>query len=228
MTKHISKNMSTKRRIWGYRLPFTLCATATAFVLYTVLFGFGLVPDTLTYQPHAQAQETATKEATAQSEAVSVSNQDRVQTMPTQEQPTRLSINKIGVDTKVLNPATTDPQALDNYLNRAAVRYPESGLPGSGNVFIFGHSTSHDTVWNQAYKTFNRLEELTGGDNVNLKTASGTFTYRVQSVQTKENSRAFVPFDSKSNRLTIVTCDSFGAKEDRIIVRAELAEFQPH
>ncbi len=138
------------------------------------------------------------------------------------EEPIRLVISSIGVDTVVSNPKTTAFETLDAALTRSAVRYPGSGLPGLGNMFIFGHSTGFSVVQNQAYKVFNKLKDVRQGATVTVYSKSATYEYKVTSVRLVDKTKALVEFDTKNNMLTLSTCDSFGREQDRYVVEADL------
>lgn len=137
------------------------------------------------------------------------------------EEPTRIVIDKIGVDATVANPNTTDVATLDDYLLQGAVRYPGSGLLGQGNMFLFGHSTGIKIVHNQAYKTFNGLKDLVAGDLINVYSANKIYTYQVTSVAMVDQSQALVTFGNTKNMLTLSTCNTFGQKSDRYVVQAD-------
>lgn len=138
------------------------------------------------------------------------------------EEPTRLVIASIGVDTKVSNPKSTSAEVLDTALTKSAVRYPGSGLPGVGNMFIFGHSTGFSVVQNQAYKVFNKIKTAKVGATVNVYSKSATYEYKVTSVKLVDKSKALVEFDTAKNMLTLSTCDSFGRDQDRYVLEADL------
>jgi len=207
--------------LWKNRFRFTGLMTASTALVYFLLFGFGLVPQTLQYQP------TSAVASTSQPAVANLSTLESQPSRPKQDLPKRITIPAVGIDSAVRSPASKRVSVLNDYLNRGAVRYPGSGYAGNGNLFVFGHSTSHETVWNQAYKTFNGLEDLKAGQTVKVTTESGIFRYVVKSVKIKENSRAYVPLETNKDLLTISTCDSFGAKEDRVVVRAEFSDFIP-
>ena len=137
------------------------------------------------------------------------------------QEPVRIIIDKVGIDSTVLNPEKTDIKVLDQALLRGAVRYPGSGLLGEGNVFIFGHSTSLRVVNNQAYKTFNNLKNLTQGDEIRVRSHDREYLYRVVKVSLVSADTAWVDFTSKRKRLTISTCNTFGKKEERYVVEAD-------
>jgi len=216
---------SQKHKSWWWRNRFRLTAsiTATSFLLCLLAYSVGLIPSGFVYKP-ATASTTATSSQTARSQT-NLSELETAQNAPTDELPVRIRIPAVGIDTEIQNPASKRVDVLNRYLAESAVRYPESGKPGNGNMFVFGHSSGLDSVINQAYKTFNRLENLSAGDTIYISTESGTFTYTVQTVNKKENTAAYVPFDTDKDLLTIATCDNFGAKEDRIIVRAEYSGY---
>jgi len=137
------------------------------------------------------------------------------------ESPTRIVIEKIGVDAIVSNPNTTNVATLDEYLKQGAVRYPGSGLSGVGNMFIFGHSTGRAVVVNQAYKAFNGLKDLMIGDIIKVYGKDKIYAYRVSSVTVVNQSQALVEFGNKKDMLTLSSCNSFGSKDDRYVVEAE-------
>ncbi|MEX2369351.1 MAG: sortase [Candidatus Paceibacterota bacterium] len=220
MKPTVGRNLSSSPFFWQHRFTYTATAAGVAAVVYLLFYMVGWVPSELRFEPAAPAQQTSS------STAASVDQLDSI--MPMTEEPRRITIEKIGVNTAVKNPVSTDTQTLNNYLAEGAVRYPGSGHPGNGNLFMFGHSSSLSNVWNQAYKTFNNLAELSPGDKISVDTVSGTYTYYVIDVEFKEDVAIYVPFDSGENLLTLSTCNNFGSKEDRIIVRANFAGFSPH
>ncbi len=137
------------------------------------------------------------------------------------ENPTRLVISSIGVDANIVNPNSTSFEVLDAGLTKGAVRYPGSGYPGSGNMFIFGHSTSFAAVQNTAYKVFNKLKDAKTGETVTVYGSKAVYTYKVTSVKKVDKEKALVTFDTKNDMLTLSTCDSFGSASDRYVVEAE-------
>jgi LPXTG-site transpeptidase (sortase) family protein len=136
--------------------------------------------------------------------------------------PARILISKIGVDQAIYNPQSSDVAILDKDLLKGVVRYPDSGFLGEKkNMFLLGHSTSYRTVQNSAFKAFNRLNELTKGDEVIITSNKGeAYVYRVRSVREAKASDVQVEFTS-TKTLTLVTCDTLGRKEDRFIVEAD-------
>ena len=145
------------------------------------------------------------------------------------ELPTKIEITKINLSANVVNPTTTGIEALDKELLKGAVRYPTSAKLGeTGNVVLFGHSSYLPVVNNQAYKTFNGIQKLVVGDVVTVYSSNTAYTYRVRSVA-KENAdnNTAIQLSVDDKILTLVTCNSFGAKEDRFIVTADFVESHP-
>lgn len=137
------------------------------------------------------------------------------------ELPIRISIEKIGVNTIVQNPETTNIYALDDLLLKGVVRYPGSGLPGEGNMFFFGHSTGLKIVKNQAFKAFNNIKNLVAGDTVLVYSEKSVYTYKVNNVKLVNSENALVDFSVKKNMLTLSTCNTFGQKQERYVVEAD-------
>jgi|AntRauTorcE11897_2_1112592.scaffolds.fasta_scaffold03595_8 LPXTG-site transpeptidase (sortase) family protein len=223
MSLTIATHNSPLQRFWSHRVSYTLVAAAIAFTAYLLLYMVGFVPNEFRYDPAGSSVKTP---ATAPLATTSLDQLSGI--IPTNEAANRITIEKIGVDTVIKNPVTTNVQALNNYLAEGAVRWPTSGHPGNGNLYVFGHSTSYETVINQAYKTFNRIEELERGDVITVRSNSGIYRYSVADVQFYKDAEAYIPFNSGENMLTLSTCNSFGAKEDRIVVRANFEGYQPY
>lgn len=136
--------------------------------------------------------------------------------------PTRVVIEKIGVDSIIQQPTSYDVAVLDKELQKGAVYYPGSGTLSKGNIFLFGHSTNHQVVINQAYKTFNRLNELTPGDRIVLVgDDEKKYTYEVLTIDTVDDDKALVKFNTEAQLLTLSTCNTFGEKQQRHIVTAQ-------
>lgn len=137
--------------------------------------------------------------------------------------PTRLRISKINMDVPVLNTQSRDAGVLDEALKKAPVRYMDSAKLGEdGNVLIFAHSSHLPIVHNQMFKIFNRLPELNKGDSIVLTGDGEEYIYHVTSVHKTDATDGIIDL-SKNNgrRLTLSTCDNFGAKTSRWVVEAE-------
>jgi LPXTG-site transpeptidase (sortase) family protein len=178
-------------------------------ITFSILYFFGLVPDAF--------------KSIIGREPVLESKGNRVGDLPLS-----IKIPVIGVDAQVYNPATTSTEVLDSYLLKGAVRYPGSGLlGGSGNIFIFGHNTGIKIVNNQAFKTFNGLKDLKPGDLIYVYSEKTEYVYKVLNVKMVGADKALVEFSTKSEMLTISTCNNFGAKSDRYVVESEFISKNP-
>jgi len=199
------------------QVKFVLYFLGTFIVLFVLLYSAGLVPESIKTNQGDSFRVLWDK---AQKKAIENQINQRVAVT---ESPTRIVIDKIGVDATVSNPNTTNVTTLDEYLKTGAVRYPSSGLLGVGNMYIFGHSTSIAIVHNQAYKTFNGLKDLKNGDVIKVYGASIIYKYIVTAVTLVDQNKALVEFGNNKNMLTLSTCNTFGAKGERYVVEADFA-----
>lgn len=204
------------------RYVFATIFLSVSFSTFTFLYVVGLIPEEFKVVETSVQAET-TEERTRIVE--STHSKGRVNTTApadaTGEIPTRVTINKIGVNSIILNPDSTSVNVLNAALGRGAVRYPTSGKLGEGNLFLLGHSTNRLVVNNQAYKTFNNLEKLVIGDHIIVESATHIYTYRVFSVRLTDAEDALIQLKSDKNMLTISTCNSFGEKQERFVVEAD-------
>ena len=138
----------------------------------------------------------------------------------TQTKPERITIAKIGVDSYIQAPQSQNVSALDQALQKGAVYYPGSGTIEKGNIFLFGHSTNWKIVNNQAYKTFNDLDKLEEGDEITLEADGYAYIYSVTDVTLVNDDEGLVEFNNSGRTLTISTCNTFGAKQERWVVDA--------
>ncbi|HXO18862.1 MAG TPA: class D sortase [Thermoanaerobaculia bacterium] len=125
----------------------------------------------------------------------------------------RLEIPRIGVSVLVVE------GVADASLRVAVGHIPSTGLPGApgapGNVGIAGH---RDTF-------FRPLKDIRKNDQLILRTPSGTYSYRVDSIQVVPPDRVDVLQPLDHSVLTLVTCYPFyyiGSAPDRFIVQARL------
>jgi len=210
MPENQPKNkISVGQLIWKHKFHFFLDVLIIFLITFGVLYLFGFVPNEFNstigrYPDHESAGNQVG------------------------ELPLTLSAPEVGINTQVYNPDSTSTDVLDSWLLKGAVRYPGSGLPGGqGNIFIFGHSTGFKIVHNQAYKTFVGLDKLQPGDPIYVDSADYRYTYKVQWVKMETASEALVVFNTKENLLTISTCDTFAAKEDRYVAQAQFVGRTP-
>jgi len=150
-----------------------------------------------------------------------------VQNYPS-EDPVRIVVHKVGIDTQIENPVSTDITVLDDALYKGAVRYPESGLLGDNStVYLFGHQSGLPVVKNKAFKAFNGIQNLEAGDEITVYSATAVYTYRVASVEKVNAETALIPLNSGSRTLTLSTCNSFGQKSERFVVTSDFVSRVP-
>ena len=115
---------------------------------FLVLFAFGITPSSIkkTISEPLEPEDFQTGTVTYQRQ----NRSDRNIEPQTVTVPTRVIIDKIGVDSIIQHPQTVDVETLDKALTKGAVYYPGSGTIEQGNVFLFGHSSNWQIVRNQA------------------------------------------------------------------------------
>lgn len=209
-------------RMWERKGPFWLAFFVVFMISYGALYAVDFVP-----QRPAPAQQAADTEITpavvdkdesVQESAVEVS---RV-ALP---YPVRIVIDELGTDVRVLNPQENTIAALDAALLEGVVRHPDSAnFSETGTMFLFGHSSYLPVVHNKNFQAFNGIQKLRWGDTVRVFSEDAEYVYRVTTVAKVAASDTSVSLDSEKNRLVLVTCNSFGSKDDRFMVEAELIE----
>lgn len=141
------------------------------------------------------------------------------------EEPKHITINKINVDVSISTPDKTTISSLDAALNEGVVHYPGSGgIGGNRRMFLFGHSSRLPSVSNQAYRSFNGLHKLVNGDEITISGSGKRQTYRVTSVEVVDEDEALVSFGGSGGKLTLSTCTTFGSRENRVVVQADLVD----
>jgi len=139
------------------------------------------------------------------------------------ELPLSIKIPKVNINSQIYNPESSDVKLLDSLLLKGVVRYPGSGLlGGEGNVFLFAHSTGIKIVNNQAFKAFNGLKNLKEDDSISVFSDKNEYIYKVISIKLVGANKELVEFNTNGKKLTLSTCNTFGAKIERYVVEAEL------
>lgn len=192
-----------------------LLSTSFIFVGLSVFLSvIGFVPE-----PATTVRATLTATATPSLYEVEVAED------PT---PTQVRIQKAGIVASISTPATTDIAVLDRALLSGAVIYPGSTTLGTkGNILMFGHSSYLPVVKNKAYQTFNELGTLAPGDIIVVESVTHAYLYRVKAVRKAKAEDTPIVFDTPRAMLTMVTCDTFGDKNDRYIVDADFINKAP-
>src|SRR3989344_593543 len=153
---------------------------------------------------------------------VKVAN-DESATLP--ESPVKIVAPAINLSATIANPISTEIGILDAALLNGAVRYPTSAKLGEdGNVVVFGHSSYLPIVHNQAYKTFDGIQDLKAGEGIMVYSSTRVYTYAVVTVTKVNADEGVIPLTVTGRILTLSTCDSFGTSSDRFVVTAEFVE----
>lgn len=123
---------------------------------------------------------------------------------------TRIRIPAIGLDTVVVEGATTSA------LRAGAGHYPETPLPcEGGNVAIAGHRTTYG-------KPFADLEKLEAGDEIFLDTPIGGCTYEVAAAAYQvDPDDVWVTDPTPDPVLTLTTCHPEGSARHRLVLHAK-------
>ena len=183
--------------------------------VFAVLLSLSLMLDIVPKLDTTNNDETEEQET-------SVVNPEIVNAETASENPIRIIIDSIDVDVSVVTPASTAVEILDEALLGGVVHYPASAKLGEvGNVFLFGHSTGFRVVNNSAFKVFNNLKDLKEQDLIRLQSSSEEHIYRVTSVRLVNADEALVDLSLTGRKLTLSTCNTFGAKQERYVVEAE-------
>ncbi len=133
---------------------------------------------------------------------------------PTGEFVAHLKIPKIGLDQYVVQGVGLAD------LRKGPGHYPETPLPGEqGNAAIAGHRTTYGAP-------FNRLGELVDGDELQVTTLKGNFTYKVARIHVVKPSQVEVLNPTPTPTLTLTTCHPKYSAKERLIVVANLAPGQ--
>jgi len=90
-----------------------------------------------------------------------------------------------------------------------------------GNIFLFGHSSYLPEVINKSFTVFNELNKLSAGNIIRIQGNGVENVYRVKSVDLVDADSALVSLQKGEKKLTLSTCNSFGAKDERYVVRSD-------
>jgi hypothetical protein len=135
--------------------------------------------------------------------------------------PVRVVAKRVGLDSPITNPKNTDIASLDRALLSGAVVYPGSTRAGEqGNLLLFGHSSRLPVVKNPAFQAFNTVESLVVGDEVVVYTQRFAYIYRVRATGLTKADETVIQLHTDEPLLTLATCHTVGAKEDRFVTEA--------
>lgn len=208
-------------RIWAQKIQFFGTFFLVVLISYGILYAVDFIPEAPTEEaPTVVVRSTPLATTTPQTE-----------TTPSRDvapYPNRITIEKIDLDAQVLNPEGDSIAELDAALLEGAVRHPDSAdFKNTGTMLVFGHSSYLPTVNNRNFQAFNGIQKLVWGDEIVVLSRDRAYTYRVERVYKAAASETEVELDHSEPRLILVTCNSFGSKDDRFVVEAVLMAEQP-
>ncbi|MDP3685545.1 MAG: class D sortase [bacterium] len=149
----------------------------------------------------------------------------------TKDQDAELTIERLGIRVPIVWSASTEEDVLQHDLERGAIHYPGTAIPGSvGNAFIAAHSSDYPWKPGQYKRVFAQLGALKVGDDdivVTYRDRGGTtrrFRFRVAetAVVRDDDERMFAQGDAPE--LTLVTCWPLGTSWRRLMVKTVLVE----
>lgn len=125
----------------------------------------------------------------------------------------RIEIPRIGVSDIIVAGIDTGD------LKKGPGHFPDTPLPGQlGNSAIAGHRTTYG-------QPFHNVDQLQVGDDINVTTLSGDFTYKVTGTQIVSPSdyQVISTTDPTKATITLVSCHPKWTAQQRIIITGELA-----
>jgi sortase A len=125
----------------------------------------------------------------------------------------RVRVPRLGIDVVVVEGTS------DAALRAGAGHYRKSALPEEeGNVALAGHRTTFG-------KPFNRMDELSPGDEILVTTPLGRYVYTVTRapwVVTPSDLSPLHRYPQRGSYLTLMSCHPEGSATYRIVARARL------
>jgi len=202
------------------RKPFFVVFFIIVLITYAVLYAIDFIPEPVSGEKTQDTEEVISE---AEEEPVKMVQQEEAK--PLSPLPTKIIFESLDKQVQVLNPQSREVADLDAALLSGVVRHPDSAtLTEKGNVFILGHSSYLPNVLNKNFQAFNGIQDLVWGDIIRVQSEDAEYVYRVQRVYQAKTSDVVVPNTPNKAQLTLATCNSFGAKDDRYIVEANLIE----
>lgn len=202
-----------------------------SFGVYTITYGLLFLVDFLPEAPAPEQQvvERVATEHSTTTESVSKQGMDDEEEIAVVAPlPTKIIFDEFDREVPILNPDSRKIANLNEALLSGVVRHPDSAdFENEGTIFLFGHSSYLPHVFNQHFKAFNDIQDMSWGDQIRVQSADREYVYRVDRVYQTQASSADVEIERGTPKLTLATCNSFGTKDDRYIVEATLVDEYP-
>jgi LPXTG-site transpeptidase (sortase) family protein len=213
-------------QIWERKYVFFAVFMGVLFVSYGVLYALDFYPE---YQvatstaPVVLPATTTVPEKPAPKPVATTTKAAKVHPLPK-----TLIIDKLDRRVAILNPKTDTVAALDEALLKGIVRHPDSAtFAKTGTMFLLGHSSYLPTVNNKNFQALNGIQKLEWGDTIRVQSSDTEYLYRVQKVYEVKASAASADITWGKSKIILVTCNSFGSKDDRFVVEGYLIQSYP-
>ncbi len=195
------------------------------FVLFSLFYGFLVWIDFVPEKPEAETVAIAPVAVVATTTQVAQVEIPALMPVVVSANPVRIRIEALGTDVVVVNPQSDTVADLDSALLKGVVRHPDSAdFKDTGTMVLFGHSSYLPSVFNKNFKAFNGIQKLVVGNTIAVDSADAVYEYEVTKVYKVMASEASVPLEKGEAKLILVTCNSFGSKDDRYVVEAKLVK----
>jgi sortase A len=103
-------------------------------------------------------------------------------------------------------------------INQGPGHWPGTAMPGGyGNAVFAGHRVTHT-------HPFRHIDLLVPGDEIIVKTGTGTFRYRVTSSEVVKPTETRVVDQTPGYRITLFACHPPGSATERYVVHGELED----
>ncbi len=214
------------RTILERKVAFFVVFFFTVLLTYAVLYSIDFVPGPMPEDASSTSREIDEQELLASSALQTNSSATEEEPLSLDPLPMKIIFDALdGREVAVLNPTEATIDAMNEALLSGAVRHPDSAdFKKTGNMLLLGHSSYLPNVFNKNFQAFNGIQNLAWGDIIRLQSEDTEYIYRVQKVREEKASEVVVPYDWGPSKLTLVTCNVYGAREDRFIVEAVLID----
>ncbi|MBT9169070.1 MAG: hypothetical protein DDT19_02422 [Syntrophomonadaceae bacterium] len=156
---------------------------------------------------------------------ITLGNEKEIKEFEYLEKENILEIPKIGISVPLIFIKNSDEKEVAKSLDRGAVHYPGSVLPGqNGQTIILGHSAPPHWPKIKYDWVFSHLNELTEGDRVFVRFNEQEYSYGVTKKFFLERGEKIPEEDltNSENVLILITCWPPGKDIRRIAIWAEL------
>lgn len=129
-----------------------------------------------------------------------------------------ITIPKLSIDAPIIiGVDPIDKKKYDESLTKGVALMQGSSLPGlSGNIFIYGHSSSD--IQSPYEKIFATLNDLVIGDQIKVHYKGQNFTYAVSKQKIIDKDDLSVLQSTTEETLTLMTCWPVGTSKQRLVV----------